>query len=69
MTTSQDDYKQNLSAKHASKSALRGKVNANRIDCTYDPNDVGSWQKQVENCCGYLCSLYSVKLTRLNNTK
>jgi len=69
MTTSQDDYKQNLSVKHASKTGLRGKINANCIDCTYDPNEVGSWRKQVENCTGYSCSLYSVRPTTLNTKK
>lgn len=69
MITSQDDYKQNLRAKHASKSGLRGKTNANYIDCTYDPNDVGSWPKQVDYLTRYLCSLYSVKPTTLSNTK
>lgn len=63
MTTSQNDYKQNLSGKHARKTGLRGKINANCIDCVYDPTDIGSWRKQVENCCGYSCSLYSVRPT------
>jgi hypothetical protein len=70
MTTSQDDYKQNLSAKHASKSGLIGIINANCIDCTYEPNDVVLWRKQAENCRGYSCSLYSVRPTTiLSNTK
>jgi len=58
MNTSQDNYKQNLSVKHASKTGLRGKINANCIDCTYDPNDVGSCRKQVENCKYLICPLY-----------
>lgn len=69
MKTSQDDYKQSLSIKHASKTGLRGKINANCIDCTYDLNDVGSWRKQIENYCGYPCYLYSVRPTTLINTK
>jgi hypothetical protein len=70
MITSQDDYKQNLSAKHASKSGLRGKINANYIDCTYDPNVVGSWTKQVDYLTRYSCSLYPVRPTTiLSNTK
>jgi len=70
MTISQADYKRNLSIKHISKSGLRGKINANCIDCTYDPNEIGSWRKQVENCSGHSCSLYTVHPTTiLNNTK
>jgi hypothetical protein len=66
MTTSQDDYKQNLNAKHARKSDLRGKIDATFVDCTYDPNDVDLWLKQVENYCGYPCYLYSVRPTLIN---
>jgi hypothetical protein len=51
------------------KSDVRGKINANCIDCSYDTIDAGSWRKQVENCCGYTCSLYSVRPTTLSNTK
>jgi hypothetical protein len=70
MITSQGDYKKNLSAKHASKSALRGKINANCIDCTYDPNDVGSWRRHVDNLTGYSCYLPSLRpTTTLINTK
>jgi hypothetical protein len=65
MTTSQDDYKQNL----ISKAGFRGKINANCIACSYDTIDAGSWRKQVENCCEYTCSLYSVRPTTLSNTK
>ena len=63
MTNSQDDYKQNLSAKHASKSGLRGKINANCIDCVYDPIDSGSWRQQVEACKHVICPLYKHRPT------
>jgi hypothetical protein len=69
MTTSQDDYKQKLISNHSSKKGLRGEVNANGIACSYHPIDAGSWRKQVENYCEYLCSLYSVRPTTLINTK
>ena len=69
MTTSPDDYKQNLLNNHSSKAGLRGKINANCIDCTYDPIDAGSWRKQVENCHSYSCALYSVRPKTLSNTK
>ena len=69
MTTSPDDYKQNLLNNHSSKAGLRGKINANCIDCTYDAIDTGSWRKQVENCRGYSCSLYPVRPTTLNAKK
>jgi hypothetical protein len=69
MTTSQDDYKQNLISNHSSKAGFRGKINANCIACSYDTIDADSWRKQVENCCGYSCSLYSVRPTTLSNTK
>jgi len=69
MATSQDDYKQSVSVKHTSKSGLRVKINVNRIDCSYEHNDADWWRKQVENCCGYSCSLYSVRPTTLINTK
>ncbi len=51
------------------KSGLRGKINANCIACVYDPIEAGSWRKQIENYCGYSCSLYSVRPTTLTNTK
>jgi hypothetical protein len=70
MITSQDDYKQKLISNHSSKRALRGEVDANCISCSYHPIDVGSWRKQVENYCGYSCSLYPVRPTTiLSNTK
>ncbi len=69
MTTSQDDYKQNLKAQHANKSDLRGKIDTNTVDCPYDPNDVDLWLIQVENYCGYPCYVYSVRPTTLINTK
>jgi len=66
MATSQDVHQQNLSVQHASKSDLRGKIDANFVDCTYD---VGLWVIQVEDYCGYPCYVYSVRPTTLINTK
>jgi hypothetical protein len=60
---------ENLSGKYSCKSGLRGKINTNCIACVYDPIEVGSWRKQVENCRGYSCSLNSVRPTTLSNTK
>jgi hypothetical protein len=69
MTTSQDDYKQKLISNHSSKKGLKGEVNANCINCTYDPNDVGSWRRHVDNLTGYSCPLPSLRPTTLINTK
>jgi hypothetical protein len=69
MTNSNVDYKQELLDKQSNKTGLRGKINANCIDCVYDPIEAGSWRKQVGNCCGYSCSLYSVHPTTLNAKK
>ena len=61
MTNSTGDYKQELLNRQSSKVGLRGKINANCIDCVYDSTQQGSWRKQVENCCGYSCQLYAVR--------
>ncbi|GAB55006.1 hypothetical protein GPUN_0874 [Glaciecola punicea ACAM 611] len=69
MANSNVDYKKELLDKQSSKTGLRGKINANCIDCVYDPIEAGSWRKQVENCHGFSCFLYSVRPTPLKNTK
>jgi hypothetical protein len=69
MTNSNVDYRQELLDKQSSKAGFRGKINSNCITCSYDPIDVGSWRKQLENCAGYSCSLYPVRSTTLSNTK
>jgi hypothetical protein len=69
MTNSNIIYRQELLDKQSSKAGFRGKINSNCITCSYDPIDVGSWRKQLENCAGYSCSLYPVRSTTLSNTK
>jgi hypothetical protein len=54
-----DEYKQNLIHKHAGKAGKNGKITAKCIECVYDPKEVGTWRKQVENCTSYTCPLYS----------
>jgi len=63
MTNSKVDFKQKLLEKQSSKAGLRGKINANCIDCVYDPLEQGSWRNQVENCSGFSCQLYTIRPT------
>ena len=53
-------YRDFLIDKHASKAGLRGKIDAQCIECIHDPYQLGSWRKQVENCTSYAGPLYSV---------
>ncbi len=55
--------KDELIAKMVKKRGLRAKIDANCIDCTYDPKDKGSWRKQVQNCTIFTCPLHSVRPT------
>jgi hypothetical protein len=58
MTTSQDDYKQNL----ISKAGFRGKINANCIACSYDTIDAGSWRKLLRVLMFFvLCKTNNIK--------
>ena len=47
------------------KKSLRAAVNAHCKSCCYDSKwkGGGSWLKQVTNCQGYSCELYSVRPT------
>jgi len=57
------DTKDALIAKHKAKPGLRGKVDANCIDCIYDPLAPGNWRKQVTLCSVYSCPLHGVRPT------
>ena len=43
------------------KRGLRGKLDAKCVECIYDPYQLGTWRKQVENCTSPTCPLYSVR--------
>lgn len=51
-----------LIAKHAKKTGLRGKVDAHCISCIYDetPGN-GSWRQQTEACTVLKCPLWPVR--------
>ena len=55
------DRQQMLIDKHVNKAGFRGKVDAKCIECIYDPYQPGTWRKQVEDCTGWHCPLYSVR--------
>ena len=55
------DYKKKLIHKLVRKPGLRGKVDANCIECIYDPFDKGSWRFQVDKCTSPGCPLFSVR--------
>jgi len=50
-------------AREASKTGLRGKINAMCCYCIYDPTQSGTWLKQVEICTSKGCPLYQVRPT------
>ena len=56
-----DKQKQRLIHKHAGKPGKTGKIAAKCIECVYDPMEAGTWRKQVENCSGTGCPLYSIR--------
>ena len=56
-----DQQRQFLIDKHIEKAGLRGKLNAKCIECIYDPYQIGTWRKQVENCTCLACPLYGVR--------
>ena len=56
-----DDYKQNLIRKLAGKPGKSGKIEAKCVECVYDPEERGTWRKQVENCSCSDCPLYAVR--------
>ena len=43
------------------KPGLRGKLDAKCCECIYDPTQVGTWRKQVENCASSTCPLFEVR--------
>jgi len=63
MINSNDEYKQKLLNNHSNKTGLRWKINANCIDCVYDPIDSGSWRQQVEDCKHVICLIYKHRPT------
>ncbi len=56
-----DEHKQNLIHRHARKAGKNGKITAKCVECVYDPEEAGTWRKQVENCTCVRCPLYSVR--------
>lgn len=56
-----DNYKQKLIHKLAGKPGKSGKIEAKCVECVYDPEERGTWRKQVENCSSVGCPLYSVR--------
>jgi hypothetical protein len=63
------DRRKQLITQHASRTGLRGKVNAKCIDCIFDPHGGGgSWRQQVEACTSTTCPLYEVRPTSSTET-
>ena len=58
-----DAYKESLIARLASKPGLRGTIDANCVECIYDPRDSGTWRKQCEDCTVLGCKMYSKRPT------
>jgi hypothetical protein len=56
-----DMYKRNLIIKQAGKPGKSGKIAAKCIECVYDPEEQGTWRRQVENCTSKGCPLYAVR--------
>jgi hypothetical protein len=54
----QPDKKQKLIDFHAGKPGNLGVIAAKCIECVYDPEEKGTWRKQVENCASSNCPLY-----------
>ncbi len=61
-----DAYKESLIARLASKPGLRGAIDANCVECIYDPRDSGTWRKQCEDCSCLSCPLHPVRPTTIN---
>ncbi len=61
------DYKQILIDNLVRKPGLRGKVDANCIECIYDPYQDGTWRYQVTICTSPGCPMYSVRPTSSTN--
>ena len=53
--------KDELIARHKAKSGLRGRIDANCIDCVYDPGAPGNWRKQVQECAVDSCPLWDIR--------
>ena len=54
-------YKDKLIAKLVAKPGLRSKVDANCIDCIYDPAEKGNWRQQVADCSCFMCPMHTVR--------
>jgi hypothetical protein len=55
--------KDEIIAREASKSGMRGKINAKCCECIYDGSGGagGNWRQQVTACTSYSCPLYPVR--------
>lgn len=41
--------------------SFRERINNKCKECIYDPQAMGTWRKQVENCSSPNCQLYAVR--------
>jgi hypothetical protein len=64
-----DDRQEKLIEKHVKKTGFKAKITAKCIECIYDPIQMGSWRKQVENCTAPDCPLFSVRPVTTNRGK
>ena len=43
------------------QTGFRTRINDKCRDCTYDPQDQGTWRMQVEKCTSVDCALWDVR--------
>ena len=58
---SKDTHRDKTIHRLASKSGLRGKIDAKCCECIFDPYQDGTWRKQVQDCTSTTCPLYEVR--------
>ena len=64
-----DANKERLVARLASKPGLRGAIDANCVECIYDPRDSGTWRKQCEDCNVLSCQMFAKRPTTINQKR
>ncbi len=58
-----EQMRSELIAREASKTGLRGRINAKFAECIYDPSPGGggNWRQQITACTASDCPLYPVR--------